>query len=116
MEFRPLNREDGEIRLVRFDFQARRRSSPLPGDHFLSLQLEHKHHKETQYAALSYVWGDPDDLSTILINGATVRIRRNLHAALTWLQQQGLESWIWVDAICINQAHNEEKSWQVGIM
>lgn len=116
MEFQPLSREDGEMRLVRFDFQGHGGTYPPTGDQFLSLQLEHQRHKEAQYVALSYVWGDPDDLSTILINGITVLIRRNLHNALARLWQQGLESWIWVDAICIDQAHNEEKSWQVGIM
>ncbi|KAH6693369.1 heterokaryon incompatibility protein-domain-containing protein, partial [Leptodontidium sp. MPI-SDFR-AT-0119] len=66
--------------------------------------------------ALSYVWGDPAAPHPILLDGRIVFVTSNLNTALEHLQhgQTGLP--IWVDALCINQADNVEKSWQVQQM
>jgi hypothetical protein len=40
----------------------------------------------------------------------------NLHSALQHLRRETEELTLWVDAICINQSDNDEKSWQVQQM
>ncbi|KAK4095837.1 HET-domain-containing protein [Parathielavia hyrcaniae] len=72
------------------------------------------------FAALSYVWGLPpnpaDNPPQIQIDGHTVPITTNLHAALARLQRQRFAGYLWVDALCINQADTIEKNAQVALM
>jgi hypothetical protein len=68
------------------------------------------------YEALSYVWGDPDDLQTIHIGEDDLPVTRNLHAALSHVRNFSFERVIWVDAICIDQKNTEEKTQQIQIM
>ncbi|KAK3949298.1 heterokaryon incompatibility protein-domain-containing protein [Pseudoneurospora amorphoporcata] len=82
--------------------------------------LEHSEQAKTPYKALSYEWGLPsDDDPKITIDGHTVRIRKNLHEALKQIKSTigHLSSLrLWVDALCINQNDNTEKSQQVQKM
>lgn len=79
---------------------------------------------ETEYIALSYVWGDPPDSVDILINGIASKIRPNLASALECFHQHKLLCGIpdgrplplWVDAISINQSDIHEKNEQVAFM
>lgn len=67
------------------------------------------------YTAISYTWGDPNLLATILINGKRMQVRRNCEDVLRqpcWNKN----GYFWMDAICINQADNDEKSFQVAKM
>ena len=73
-------------------------------------------HGETPYIALSYVWGDPINQVAILVNNVELLVRPNLYYALAKLRQQRTEAWVWVDAICIDQANDDEKSWEVNRM
>ncbi|KAE9370048.1 HET-domain-containing protein [Stipitochalara longipes BDJ] len=68
------------------------------------------------YEALSYVWGSPDANVIIEVNGKPFEIAANLHDALSCLRQLEDERVLWVDAICINQVHDLEKSSQVSMM
>lgn len=78
------------------------------------------------YEALSYTWAIDSDVSgprtgapprTIICNGATLDVFKNLHNALIQLQELGWTSTaIWIDAICINQRDDTEKSAQVNMM
>jgi hypothetical protein len=68
------------------------------------------------YDALSYVWGDSDNPRSIYIGEHDLPVTRNLHAALSHLQNFSLERIIWVDAICIDQKNTEEKEQQIQIM
>ncbi|KAK1075114.1 hypothetical protein LTR74_000520 [Friedmanniomyces endolithicus] len=72
-----------------------------------------------EYAALSYTWGGPIASYSIEIDGQSKPIRKNLwrffrqyggSAANTW------RSWIWVDAICIDQTNANEVMQQVSMM
>ena len=69
------------------------------------------------YVALSYVWGDPNDKTSINLDGRPKQVTRNLEGALRQLRDslQPLHA-LWVDAICINQDNQEEKSEQVRHM
>ncbi|CAM1506211.1 Fc.00g058520.m01.CDS01 [Cosmosporella sp. VM-42] len=120
MEFKRLSRRRNELRLVRFELDndtsdipsldKKEQQSPI------SLRLEHKSRRDVEYAALSYVWGDGIDQCRVSINGVAVSIFRNLYEALHQLLRQRVKSWLWIDAICINQQDDEEKSWQVNDM
>ena len=95
---------------------------------------------DTQFHALSYVWGSPDDKRTILVNDRKLEVTRNLYDFLNQLWQdedlfrrkrakarEDLEKpadleehtgpllW-WIDAICINQMDVDERSVQVPRM
>jgi hypothetical protein len=67
------------------------------------------------YIALSYTWGNSTQLESILINGQTTDITIGLYEALRELQSDKPVR-LWVDAICINQNNDPEKSEQVKQM
>ncbi len=69
-----------------------------------------------EYIALSYTWGDAKVTKPIFIDGEELQVTTNLHLALVALQARGINTRLWIDAICINQQDNDEKSWQVGQM
>ena len=68
------------------------------------------------YAALSYVWGDGIDRTTIQCNGKTLGITRTLDEALRHVAPHNTLDWLWVDQICINQNDLEERAAQVKHM
>jgi Heterokaryon incompatibility protein (HET) len=85
-----------------------------------------EHHK---FYALSYCWGDVDVSGKLRINGEGVTARENLVAALRHIPRYLDETWlihlydvnrqcryIWIDALCINQADKEEKKGQIPRM
>jgi hypothetical protein len=79
---------------------------------------------ELQYAAISYVWGDPTMKKTISVNDQPIHITDNLYTALWYirkndmLRQDGSEQPLplWADAVCIDQDNNEERNHQVSLM
>ncbi|OCK78570.1 HET-domain-containing protein, partial [Lepidopterella palustris CBS 459.81] len=68
------------------------------------------------YEALSYVWGDPENLRSIFINQHDFPITKNLYSALLYLRDRFIDRIIWVDALCIHQNDNEEKGQQILFM
>ncbi|KAI0111126.1 heterokaryon incompatibility protein-domain-containing protein [Nemania sp. FL0031] len=78
---------------------------------------------QPKYEALSYVWGSSTDLIDIDVNDVAFPATLNLHAALRRLREQirsterneGRRT-LWVDAVCINQRDNAEKTYQVQLM
>jgi hypothetical protein len=79
-----------------------------------------------EYAALSYVWGDPTITTSILVNGITKVITKNLASALKeFRRRRGVYCYnneekallyIWADALCINQDNVKERNHQVSLM
>ncbi|KAK3319764.1 heterokaryon incompatibility protein-domain-containing protein [Cercophora scortea] len=68
------------------------------------------------YEALSYVWGDPLIRETVYINKQPMNVTVNLFLALRRLRHRRRLRCIWVDAICINQGDDLEKTHQVNMM
>jgi hypothetical protein len=68
------------------------------------------------YNALSYVWGDPTTTKTIFVNCYAFPVTRNLYDALKAIRDESSSYTVWVDAICINQKDNVEKSQQIALM
>ncbi|KAG6355501.1 hypothetical protein INS49_003463 [Diaporthe citri] len=68
-----------------------------------------------KYTAISYTWGDPNLIAVILVNGKRMEVRRNCEDVIR--QPCRIKGgFFWIDAICINQADNHEKSFQVANM
>ena len=68
------------------------------------------------YEALSYVWGEPDLVKSMLCNSVDLPITENLFWALKYLRFSDKSRNLWVDAVCINQSDSTEKSMQVQNM
>ena len=78
-----------------------------------------------EFAALSYVWGDPKVTKDIILNNEIFSAATNLAAALKHVKAHWCNAFpdrspglfrIWADAICINQKDPEERSSQVNLM
>lgn len=69
-----------------------------------------------EYKALSYVWGRSKHSQPIYLNGSPVFITRHLRRALRQLRSDSEAVCLWVDAVCINQSDDEEKTEQVKMM
>ncbi|KAF2108925.1 heterokaryon incompatibility protein-domain-containing protein [Lophiotrema nucula] len=72
--------------------------------------------KEPEYFALSYVWGDSYGQQSISVNGTPFQATRNLCTALRRMRNDAFPVTLWIDAICINQDDNEEKSRKIRMM
>lgn len=70
----------------------------------------------TEYDAISYVWGNPQQTVSILCNGISTNVTVNLHAALVQIRSQDISRVLWADALCINQNDKVERGRQVTIM
>ncbi|KAJ3536991.1 hypothetical protein NM208_g6495 [Fusarium decemcellulare] len=108
---RPLSQGEREIRLLRFTCVA---TGPVDDSEPISLELQHVSlNDEISYAAVSYTWGSTAASIEVEINGSRFKITQNLHEALQQFRRDGIESWLWIDAICIEQSNEPEKAWQI---
>ncbi|KAF5001608.1 hypothetical protein FGRMN_914 [Fusarium graminum] len=78
---------------------------------------------EIGYNTLSYTWGSPRVSLTgdqakqcILFNGKVIGVQANLYDALFELRTSTQGIPIWIDALCINQFSDAERSAQVSVM
>lgn len=71
-----------------------------------------------EYTALSYTWGSPNSEFEIQVNGCILTVRRNLWEFLTRVSvsPEYEDQTFWIDAVCINQQDDRDKSIQVGRM
>ncbi|KAH6648209.1 heterokaryon incompatibility protein-domain-containing protein, partial [Truncatella angustata] len=72
--------------------------------------------EKPKYEALSYMWGNEYNQSSIMVNGCNVLVRQNLLDALRYLRSQARKLPIWIDALCINQEDIMERNRQLRIM
>lgn len=71
-----------------------------------------------QYDCLSYVWGPDDNQRSILVNGESHWIRKNLYDFLNVTRTKYAEAgrFFWIDALCIDQSSIAERNHQVAQM
>lgn len=129
--YKPIDSSKYEIRLLQIPFSMLRnlgQEDPQP----LTAKLIHhtlptaatslskqflKAVTRKHYIALSYVWGDPSLTEEIIVDGHKIPITYSLYSALRQFQCDAFgEETIWVDALCINQADDAEKSAQIRNM
>ena len=90
-----------------------------PGAHSDEIRCELKHYflsSIPKFDALSYAWGDISMSREVLCNNECIPVTESIFIALHYLRHKDLGRTIWVDAICINQGSNVEKSHQVALM
>jgi hypothetical protein len=77
---------------------------------------------DQQYEALSWTWGNERPSEPLFVNSnddsplSVCLLPPHLAAALKALRDQNLPRYLWVDAICINQANIKERNDQVPMM
>lgn len=80
--------------------------------------LEHHLQSAPAYNAISYAWGSGHRDCHITLNGRKCLIGKNLwrflHHARRLLSR--FDGFLWIDALCINQADTAERTHQVGLM
>jgi hypothetical protein len=113
-----LDTHKSEIRLLEIVNTDAGNTSPTSCRfHTVSLQ------DEPQFAALSYVWGNPTDTGTVIVDDAEITVTASLADALKHVKKLAVSLGrpassfrLWADAICINQNDLTEKSSQVQLM
>ena len=68
------------------------------------------------YIAISYVWGDPNDLRLISINEKGLYITASLESALRHIREGRGSFHVWADGVCINQKDVHDRNQQVRLM
>ncbi|KAM7211111.1 Heterokaryon incompatibility protein (HET) domain containing protein [Rhypophila decipiens] len=108
----------GRLRPAAFrdDYGCVRPESDFPKDH-----LDQRALQVLRYDAVSWAWGDPVKNAHVELldkNGErwTFSISRKLEEALQAVRDLNSARTIWIDAICINQSDDFEKSHQVPMM
>ncbi|PMD23464.1 hypothetical protein NA56DRAFT_72012 [Hyaloscypha hepaticicola] len=69
-----------------------------------------------EYNALSYEWKINNGFTNIACGGTSLKATHNLVAALLSLRRFDRPMVFWIDAVCINQKDQEEKSKQIPLM
>ncbi len=90
-----------------------------PGDPDSTLQcslVETPLKDASPYYALSYVWGDSEDRRSIICNRQLKEVTTNLHSVLHQYRARASSMRLWVDALCIDQSNDVEKTFQVRMM
>jgi hypothetical protein len=113
--YQKLSAPDQCIRLLRLQ--------PGKGNQEIICELvEHNLFEKSEicYEALSWCWGDGTRSNKITIRCGISKfsfmIPQNLLEALVALRLKEFVRMLWVDALCINQADPEEKSFQIPMM
>ncbi|KFY02923.1 hypothetical protein O988_01811 [Pseudogymnoascus sp. VKM F-3808] len=68
------------------------------------------------YHAISYTWGDGNDLHAMSLNEASFAVTTNVRDILDMVQRSGQKMYVWIDAVCINQSDKREKEAQIAMM
>lgn len=71
---------------------------------------------DPDYVALSYAWTEHKATHLIYLNGTQVIVRPNLFNYLKLMHRERDSDWIFIDALCINQADVKERESQVSLM
>jgi hypothetical protein len=109
----PLKPGSRQIRLFSLQPDHKNFYAPIEGRLSISVIEDGTH-----YEALSYTWGlaSTSNQSQVHLSDGLLRISNNLDMALRHLRQHKTNRVLWIDAICINQSDDSEKSDQVAQM
>ena len=134
MEYRPLEESGCEIRLLRIarpdDVRKCAEDGCRTASGFANWHLEHDELRNYRpnsntasaddrrdrassvpFVALSYTWGEENDLDQIVIDGFNVIVRSNLKRALSALWATSFVKdggRVWIDVLCIDQGNKAE--------
>ncbi|PVH81130.1 HET-domain-containing protein, partial [Cadophora sp. DSE1049] len=109
----PLDPVKSQIRLIHIQPRFGSDSDTI----VCSLQLADLDVETCVYNALSYEWGvEGNSFCSIILNGEETPVRENLWRALRTLGDERSTGPIWIDALCINQKDDVERSSQVSQM
>lgn len=100
-------KQRGAIRLIHV--------KPALCDGLIDCELWHTS-PNSRYSTLSYVWGTVENAKTVLVNGRTLKVHKNLWLFLNTARQHFADRNLWIDAMCINQHDLQEKNHQVQLM
>lgn len=110
-----------EIRLIRIEDHDSQSTGPVKMD-TICCSLQHAYLEDKpRYTALSYTWGDQNIKAEIILDGRQIQVTKNLELALRHLLMEqrrmgGDCKLFWVDAVCIDQRNEDERSHQVSQM
>jgi Heterokaryon incompatibility protein (HET) len=110
-QYRPLQPQKTEIRILLL-----LPAEDIAADIHCRLCHESLDDENLAYEALSYVWGPPETLRKVQLDGQPKEVTPNLFAAMRQLRHPRNERRLWVDALSVDQMNNEEKSLQIGLM
>jgi hypothetical protein len=111
IKYPPLDSSAAEIRLLLV--QPGVPAAPVKCSYQV-INLDHEH--ATPYATLSYAWGKAAAVEVIFVDSVEVKISTTLLQAFKRLRQTSEVTALWVDALCIDQEEDREKTLQVGLM
>jgi len=106
-QWEPLASQNSSLRLLKIE--------PADANEPVKCTLRNVDSPKT-YVCLSYQCGPEHPQKEVLINGEPVFIRLNLWNFLVTSRRYGLDVWLWIDALSINQNDLREKSAQVARM
>jgi hypothetical protein len=113
-KYRPLAESDA---IGLYEIQPSRASRSILQDHLIHTTLtECRDEAIEHFIALSYVWGDASDTTTILADEKPLLATKTLEVALRHLRDHKRVLRVWADAICINQSNNLERNTQIQQM
>lgn len=118
VEFRKLDTRSQQIRIIELSAKTARQILKRPSVNCYTHVIgpPHESAKALPYAALSYAWGNPARTHAIYLDDKLAMISANLFIALQHLEEENSALILWVDAICIDQDNETEKSHQVKLM
>lgn len=108
-EHERLKLSDKSVRL--FQVQPGSKDEPI------SLRMtQFAAHRRPKYKAISYTWGSAENPKDILVNGKAFPLHLNLWDLLYHLRLNGERTFLWADALCINQLNLRERNFHVQLM
>ena len=109
--YRPLDSARQEIRLLVVKPGSENEMVDCSFQH-ASLKKASKPHYET----ISYVWGDENLRSQVSLEGENIDVPASSERVLRRFRLVDAPRTLWIDAVCINQNDQEERSSQVALM
>ncbi|KAI1130645.1 heterokaryon incompatibility protein-domain-containing protein [Nemania abortiva] len=114
-----LKEKNGRIRLLTIQprqYTATRSEAPPDAIHCFLRLAELKEHPH--FTAVSHRWHASDavdETKSVLVNGAAVPVSTGLFEVLSQLQNETETVVVWIDALCINHADEDEREKSVQV-